>query len=155
VLGVVITPTLTVLDEVNREVAEEMGVGDTFTMAPVGVFFGVEGKKPGLEVNDPYFGGVGPRRTGRLECGECMTGCRHNAKNTLVKNDLYLAERAGAVVYPDTTATSLRAVGDGGYAVDTSPSGAWWPDKHLGRCSWTAGQVVLAAGTWGSRCSTG
>ena len=40
-----------------------------------------------------------PARNTCIDCGACMTGCRHNAKNTLVKNYLYLAERAGARVY--------------------------------------------------------
>jgi cholesterol oxidase len=103
-LGVVPNPTTTVADEINRRVAEEMGVADTFRTAPVGVFFGTDGhKQPGVEVDDPFFGGAGPRRRGCLEVGECMVGCRHNAKNTLVKNYLYLAERAGAVVHPETT----------------------------------------------------
>ncbi len=66
-----------------------MGVGHTFKLTPVGVYFGAA---PGGHRPDPYFGGVGPARTGCIECGECMTGCRHNAKNTLVKNYLGLAE---------------------------------------------------------------
>ena len=66
-----------------------MGVGDTFHQTPVGVFFGRDGKQePGVEVEDPFFGGAGPSRTGCIECGECMTGCRHGAKNTLLKNYL-------------------------------------------------------------------
>ena len=88
-----------------KQVAEDMGVGETFHPTPVGVFFG----EPGVEVADPYFGGAGPARTGCIDCGECMTGCRHNAKNTLTKNYLYLAEQAGAEVYPMTTVTSVRA----------------------------------------------
>ena len=55
---------------------------------------------------DPFFGGAGPARNACLNCGECMTGCRHNAKNTLVKNYLHLAEQAGAVVHPLTTVTA-------------------------------------------------
>jgi cholesterol oxidase len=52
-LGVVRNPTMTPSDEVMRQVAEEMGVGQTFGMAPVGVFFGREGRKePGVEVAD-------------------------------------------------------------------------------------------------------
>lgn len=109
-LGVVPNPTMTPSDEVLKQVAEEMGVGHTFGMAPVGVFFGREGRKePGVEVDDPFFGGAGPRRRGCLEAGECMTGCRHNAKNTLVKNYLYLAERAGAKVHAETTAVTVRS----------------------------------------------
>ena len=98
-LGVVPNPTMTPSDEVLKQVAGEMGVGHTFGLAPVGVFFGRGGRKePGVDADDPFFGGAGPSRRGCLEVGECMTGCRHNAKNTLVKNYLYLAERAGATV---------------------------------------------------------
>ena len=74
----------------------------------VGVFFG---NKAGESVPDPFFGGVGPQRTGCIECGECMTGCRHNAKNTLVKNYLGLAEGAGAEVLPLTTVRGIRQTG--------------------------------------------
>jgi cholesterol oxidase len=149
-LGVVRNPTVTPSDEVLRQVAEEMGVGETFGMAPVGVFFGRDGRKePGIEVGDPFFGGAGPRRRGCLEVGECMTGCRHNAKNTLVKNYLYLAERAGATVHPETTAVKIRPRAGAGYAVETVRTGAW----RAGRTArtFTAEHVVLAAGTWGTQ----
>lgn len=96
-LGVVTNPTFTDADRVVKEVADDMGVGDTFVQTPVGVFFGPDGEKtPGKTVPDPYFGGVGPDRTGCIECGSCMTGCRYGAKNTLLKNYLGLAERGGA-----------------------------------------------------------
>ena len=92
-LGVVRNPTMTPTDEVVKQVADQMGVGHTFGLAPVGVFFGRDGRKEsGVEADGPIFGGAGPRRRGCLAAGECMTGCRRNAKNTLVKNYLYLAE---------------------------------------------------------------
>lgn len=126
-----------------------MGAGESFRMARVGVFFGEHGTtEPGVEVQDPYFGGAGPRRKGCVECGECMTGCRHNAKNTLVKNYLFLAERAGAVVVESTTVTRVTPV-DGGYRVETEYSGAWLP--RLSRRTFTAEHVVFAAGTWGTQ----
>ncbi len=103
-LGVVTNPVMTPADQVMLAVAEEMGVASTFRLTPVGVHFGEAGK----EVPDPYFGGAGPARRGCLNCGACMTGCRHNAKNTLVKNYLYLAERAGAEVHPLTTVTAVK-----------------------------------------------
>lgn len=62
-LGVVKNPTFTDADRIMKEVAEEMGVGDTFTPpTPVGVFFGVGGgeKTPGKTVPDPYFGVSAP-----------------------------------------------------------------------------------------------
>jgi len=149
-LGVVPNPTITLADRINRQVAEEMGVTATFRTAPVGVFFGRDGRKePGVEVDDPFFGGAGPRRRGCLEVGECMVGCRHNAKNTLVKNYLYLAEHAGAVVHPDTTVTRVRPRPAGGYLVEAVRSGAWWANRTR-RC-FTADQVVFAAGTWGTQ----
>jgi cholesterol oxidase len=130
-------------DQVMREVAEEMGVGHTFHPAPVAVFFG----RPGQDTADPYFGGAGPRRTGCTECGSCMTGCRVGAKNTLVKNYLYLAEHAGAVIHPLTTVTSLEHRLDG-WSIHTRRS-----DGTLGsrRRTFTADRVVLAAGTWGTQ----
>ena len=148
-LGVARNPTMTPSDEVLRDVAEEMGVGHTFSLTPVGVFFGRDDRKePGREASDPYFGGAGPSRRGCIECGECMTGCRHNAKNSLVKNYLYLAERAGAVVHPETTVVAVRPSGSG-YTVDTVATGAWRA-RRTAR-SFTAGQVVFAAGTWGTQ----
>jgi cholesterol oxidase len=143
-LGVVENPSTTPSDEVMREVAEEMGVGDTFHPTPVGVFFG----QPGVEVPDPFFGGAGPPRRGCTECGECMTGCRHGAKNTLLQNYLYLAERAGAQVHPLTTVTTVRPLPDGRYAVDTERTGAW-VRKH--RRTFVAEDVVVAAGTMGTQ----
>ncbi|MEV0063303.1 GMC family oxidoreductase [Nocardia sp. NPDC050718] len=143
-LGVVTNPHLTPADTVIREVAEEMGVGETFVPTPVGVYFG----EPGRTVADPYFGGAGPDRTGCLQCGECMTGCRHGAKNTLVKNYLGLAEQAGAQVLPLTTVDAIRPRPDGSWRVDTRRTGAW-VRKH--RRTLSARQVVLAAGTWGTQ----
>ena len=68
---------------------------------------------------------AGEERAGCMECGGCMTGCRHNAKNTLPKNYLGLAEKAGAVVHPLTTVTAVRPRAGGGWEVDTVPTGAW------------------------------
>ena len=55
-----------------------------------------------------------------------MTGCRHGAKNTLVKNYLYLAEQLGVEVRPLTTVCGLREV-PGGWQVETERTGAWFP----------------------------
>ncbi|MFD8497927.1 FAD-dependent oxidoreductase [Amycolatopsis sp. NPDC059657] len=139
-LGVVTNPTITPSDEVMRDVAKDMGVAESFHPTPVGVYFG----KPGENAKDPFFGGAGPERTGCTECGACMTGCRVGAKNTLVKNYLYLAEQAGAQVIPLTTVTAVRPKGDG-FEVDLRRTG-----KRT-KSTLTAGQVVLAAGTWGTQ----
>jgi cholesterol oxidase len=148
-LGVVKNPTFTDADRIVKQVAEEMGVGDTFVPTPVGVFFGPDGEKaPGKTVPDPYFGGAGPARTGCIEVGECMTGCRHNAKNTLVKNYLYLAEKAGAEVHPMTTVTGFEQRGDGLWSVSTVRTGSWVRRKKR---TFTAQHVVLAAGTFNTQ----
>jgi cholesterol oxidase len=133
-LGVTEQPSMTPSDVVIQQVAEDMGVGATFRRTPVGVFFGT----PGRTVPDPYFGGAGPDRTGCIECGNCMIGCRFGAKNRLDLNYLYLAERAGAVIHPDTTVTALRPV-PAGWAVTA------------GKRRFTCRQVVLAAGALGTQ----
>ena len=152
-LGVVTNPSHTHSDTVVKEVARDMGAEDTFVYTPVGVFFGEKtgGQgKPGETVPDPFFGGVGPDRTACIECGECMTGCRHGAKNTLVKNYLGLAERAGARILDRTTVSGLRERGDGTWEVTVERTGAWTRrGKRPG--TMTAAHVVVAAGTWGTQ----
>ncbi|BDH55627.1 hypothetical protein MTP03_05660 [Tsukamurella sp. PLM1] len=143
-LGVVQNPHMTPADEIVKQVADDMGAGDTFIQTPVGVYFG----EPGKTVADPFFGGAGPDRTGCIECGECMTGCRHGAKNTLVKNYLGLAERAGAQVHPLTTVTGLAQRADGVWEVSTVRSGA---KIRRRKRTFTAQHVVFAAGTWGTQ----
>ncbi|PJN34585.1 cholesterol oxidase [Streptomyces sp. CB02959] len=165
-LGVRLNPTMTPSDVHLKAAAQAMGVGDSFHMAPVGVFFG-DGKDaaagdddgahgadgaasapPGGEVPDPYFGGAGPSRRACTECGECMTGCRHGAKNTLNENYLHLAERAGAVIHPMTSVVAVTDDSRGGFAVRTLPTDN--KKKGAGR-TFTARRVVLAAGTYGTQ----
>jgi cholesterol oxidase len=134
-------------DQLLRELADELGVGDTYKKTPVGVFFG----EPGRTVPDPFFGGEGPDRTGCSLCGRCMVGCPHGAKNTLVKNYLYFAERCGAQVLPERTVLDIRPLGGddgaGGYEVESVRSGAWLRrDRRVQR----AGGVVVAAGALGT-----
>ena len=144
-LGVTTYPGTSPSDDVIRAVATEMGVGDSFGKADVGVLFG---ERPGERVADPFFGGAGPERTTCTECGSCMTGCRVGAKNTTVKNYLHLAERAGAVVHPLTTVTDVRARPGGGFAVTTRRTQG---KLRRGRQVFTADQVVFAAASLGTQ----
>ncbi|MFF3393734.1 GMC family oxidoreductase N-terminal domain-containing protein [Streptomyces sp. NPDC002669] len=154
-LGVRLNPTMTPSDVHLKATAQAMGIGDTFHMAPVGVFFG-DGEdgdgtaraRPGGEVADPFFGGAGPSRKACTECGECMTGCRHGAKNTLNENYLHLAQEAGAVVHPMTSVVAVVEDSRGGYAVKTLPTDN--RKKGKGR-TFTARKVVVAAGTYGTQ----
>ena len=143
-LGVAKNPYFSPSDQAMKDVAEEMGVGHTFKMAPLGVHFGTV---PGVVEKDPYFGGVGPDRSGCMQCGSCMTGCRFNAKNTLPKNYLGLAESAGASVFPEHTVESIEELPNGGWKVTARKSRAWFG----GRRSFTAGEVVVAAGTYNTQ----
>lgn len=143
-LGVTTYPLSTAADRAMRAVADRMGVGHTFHATPVGVHIG----RPGQREADPYFGGVGPERSGCTHCGSCMTGCRHGAKNTLVKNYLWLAERLGAQVHPLTTVTAVRPAAGGGYEVHTERTGAWLRRR---RRVFHADQVVFAAGALGTQ----
>ncbi len=150
-LGVDTYPLTTASDEVMRQVAERMGVEDTFHATPVGVFFGGPGQPASRAVADPYFGGEGPERNPCKHCGECMTGCRHNAKNTLVKNYLYLAEKRGARVLPLPTVTRVSprsADQGGGYDVHVR-----WTKSRSRKATrvLTAEQVVVAASALGSQ----
>lgn len=143
-LGVAENPYFSPSDKAMKEVAEAMGVGNTFRMAPLGVHFG---QGPGVIERDPYFGGVGPDRHGCQQCGGCMTGCRFNAKNTLPKNYLGLAEKAGAKVFPEHTVEKIAQISDGFWRIDARKSSAWFGGKR----SFTAGQVIVAAGTYNTQ----
>ena len=160
-LGVTLNPTRTSADEAMRKVSSAMGAGATFEPAPVGVFFGPPGGlpagAPGSLYADPYFGGAGPARRSCLHCGECMTGCRHGAKNTVATNYLYLAERVGAVVLPMTTVVAVQPVdrsnGGDGWRVDAVPTSRLWSGAAATAHPrvLTSEQVVLAAGTYGTQ----
>jgi len=147
-LGATLPPATWPADEHLRAFARSLGRGEHFSQPEVGVYFGSKGGgEIGEEVPDPYFDGQGPPRAACRLCGGCMVGCRHNAKNTLDKNYLYLAEKLGARVLPETRATHLEPHGEGGYLVHTRRSMGW-----LGRPGqrWRARNVILAAGALGS-----
>ncbi len=146
-LGVVENPHEDPADQLLRELGEELGVGDTYKRTPVGIYFGERGKTAA----DPFFDGDGPERTGCRLCARCMVGCVHGAKNTLVKNYLYLAEKRGALVMPERTVIDIRPIGpaDGseGYEVESVRSGAWLrKERRVQR----ARGVVVAAGPLGT-----
>jgi cholesterol oxidase len=146
-LGVTDYPGMGPADELLRQYGEEIGVGETFKNTRVGVFFGPAGQR----VPDPFFGGEGPERTGCIRCGSCMVGCRHNAKNTLVKNYLWFAEKLGVEVKPERHVNEIRPAGaaDGsdGYVVSSQRSGAWLRRR---RETLAAKGVIVAAGALGT-----
>jgi cholesterol oxidase len=124
-LGAEINPKLYDPDIALRNLAENSERGQFFEPTKAGVFFG----EPEKTVDDPYFGGEGPEREGCSFCGGCMTGCRHNAKNSLDKNYLWLAVQKGAEVLPEHYVKTIKPVGsaDGsdGYEILTRKTTSW------------------------------
>lgn len=147
-LGVATNPREWAADGVLRAIAGELGQDHTFRPADTGIFFG----PPGQTVPDPYFEGAGPARTGCTHCGGCMVGCRYNAKNTLLKNYLYFAERQGAVVRPEAEVRDIRPLPAG------QPDGARYEVLYRRPTAWRpepprrvrARNVVLSGGTVGT-----
>ena len=140
-LGRVSCPVTHTQDEWLGQAAEMLGVGESYGPVPLGIYFGPEEETP-----DPYFDGAGPRRRGCKQCGACLAGCAHNAKNSLDKNYLYLAEHLGCQILPRHKVVLIRPI-EGGYQV-------WSVDPLGGRSTpqraMTAARVVLAGGVLGT-----
>ena len=123
-LGAQENPELTEADQVIRKLAEQIDKTDEFKPSKVGIFFAEKGKEGEL-IEDPYFKGEGPARRGCIQCGGCMTGCRYNAKNSLDKNYLHLAQQQGAKIIAETEVVDVKPAGvnDGseGYLISTTP----------------------------------
>ncbi len=134
-----------------KEIAAELGTESTFRPTDVGIFFGHR-EKEGDEVPDPYFEGEGPARNTCIHCGGCMVGCRYNAKNTLMKNYLYLAEKWGAQVQAECEVCDVRPLPDG------QPDGARYEVIYRSSSAWLvrtehkvrAQNVVFSAGALGT-----
>ncbi len=150
-LGVDQSQNLWKADEILKQYADQEQVGDSFRTTQVGVFFGEKGQE-GQEVEDPYFGGQGPNRKGCTFCGGCMVGCRYNAKNTLVKNYLYFAEKWGAEIWAECEVHNVQPLpenqADGArYEVIYKRTTAWLRKPEL---KVRARNVIFSAGTLGS-----
>lgn len=143
-LGAVRFPHVTTADRVLAEVAREKGL-EPPQATHVAVFFG----KPNEKVPDPYFGGLGPERSGCTLCGGCMVGCRYGAKNTLDRNYLYLAERLGVTILAEHEVTWIRPASGGGYEVEARV-GLQWPAWRRRHVAFQARNVVLAGGVVGT-----
>jgi len=145
-LGVNTVPFESPGDLLLQEYAASIGTEASFCRTPVAVFFG----DPGKTVADPFFDGGGPARTGCIRCGACMVGCRVGAKNTLLKNYLWFAEKKGTEILPNRKVVDIRPIGAGdgrdGYEVVTrSPGPLRGKDKTM-----TAQGVIVAAGALGT-----
>jgi cholesterol oxidase len=147
-LGTAENPRYWPADHLLQEVASELGQEKTFKPTPVGIFFG----EPGKTVPDPFFAGEGPDRAGCIHCGGCMVGCRHNAKNTLDKNYLYLAEHNGAEVRPEANVLDIRPLygprpGAARYEIEFERITDWLVKR---RSTIRVRNVVVSAGVLGT-----
>jgi len=139
-------------DELLRRAAEASGAAATFRPTQVATYFAPLGEPPGQTHSDPYFGGEGPDRATCIGCGGCMMGCRYNAKNTLDKNYLFLAEKHGACVFPATRVVDVKPLdgtldGSRGYELRTVCSTAWMRRRPS---RFTCRGVVFAASALGT-----
>ncbi len=142
-LGVTTAPDDSPKDKVMRQLGERLGVGDSYHPTEVGVHFGDTDKSS----PDPFFGGAGPDRSGCTKCGGCMVGCREDAKNSLDRNYLYLAESAGATVLAERQVIDVTPLPDGGYEVTSmrpGPRSGRVIQKHRTE------QIVFSAGVLGT-----
>lgn len=133
-------------DHELKKLAIELGKEAYFDHTKVAVFFGEENKM----VKDPYFDGEGPERSGCNFCGGCMTGCRYDAKNTLDKNYLYLAQKRGAQILAEREVIDVTPLnqknGSTGYEVSLKSSTSLFGKKQKIK---TMG-VVFSGGVLGS-----
>lgn len=144
-LGSALVPQAGPADIALKQVAKEIGKEKEFSATEVAVYFGEKGKT----VPDPYFDGQGPNRAGCTFCGACMTGCRYNAKNTLDKNYLYLAEKAGVTILPETEVIDIESIdsnGSKGFTLHLKKSTAWLAQKQ----TLNVNKVILAGGVLGT-----
>jgi len=145
-LGATPNPRLFDGDLALQKLAVELGRAREFEAPPVAVYFGEEGE----EAADPFFDGKGPSRSGCTFCGGCMTGCRHNAKNTLDKNYLYLAQKLGVEIWAEKEVVGIEAMGasDGsdGYRVEIKSSTSWLSKRLYVNSK----GVVMAGGVLGT-----
>jgi cholesterol oxidase len=150
-LGIITNKILGPADHLLKEAAQKFGVGDTFYRTNVAIFEPPAGEVGGKTYPDPYFGGEGPDRTTCIACGGCMVGCRHNAKNTLDLNYLYLAEKHGARIFAETRVIDVkplgRADGSDGYEVTVEKSTSL-VRRH--RRKFTCRGVVFSASSLGT-----
>lgn len=144
-LGVERNPRLDYGDEALRQVAKDLGKEKEFQPTDVAVYFG----EPDKTVSDPYFNGEGPDRSGCRFCGACMIGCRYNAKNTLDKNYLYLAEKLGAEVVAEALVYDVvpkNEDGSAGYTVKWKSSTKAIKQKAEAECD----GIIFSGGVLGT-----
>ena len=155
-IGVSKNPYTNAADDALKETARRMGRESTFQVVNTGVLFPEDPTdKSGKDRGDPYFNGEGPDRNSCQHCGGCTMGCRHNAKNTLVKNYLWFAERNGVEIRAESEVTRIEPLpnaagvrdGSAGYELTVQSSTAFFAKKPY---KVRSRGVVVSAGVFGT-----
>jgi len=145
-MGAVKNPVLKTGDLALKKLALEIDKPETYSPTNVAVFFG----EPEVTVPDPYFDGKGPDRTGCTLCAGCMVGCRYNAKNTLDKNYLYLAQQDGCEIQAESLVYDVSPLnessGGSGYDVKWKSSTKIFKKKG----SLKTRNIIFAGGALGT-----
>ncbi len=145
-LGANKNPKLFDGDLVLKDLALHINKEEKFEHSNVAVYFG----KEEIKVKDPYFEGEGPDIKGCNFCGSCMTGCRNEAKNTLDKNYLFLAQKNGTEILAENEVINIipmdGTTGSSGYRVITRASTSINKRKK----EFTAKGIVLSGGVLGT-----
>src|SRR5262249_46949395 len=133
-----------------QEAARAIGHGDRFRQLELAVSFDPQldldpERSPGREQSRRFVNQHGVEQGTCVHLGNCDIGCEVDAKNTLDKNYLAVAERKGADVRPLHLATGIEPC-SGGYRV------RWDRLEHKRRTpdSATATRVVVAGGSLNS-----
>lgn len=130
-------PELPAKTRAHRKSAEELGMADHWHLTPINVTW------------EDGANHVGVEQKACIECGDCVSGCNHHAKNTTLMNYLPDAWNHGAEIFTRCSVRRIQRTGDR-WTV-------WFDRMGVGRegfgdpdMSVTADIVVLAAGTLGS-----
>jgi cholesterol oxidase len=115
---------------------------------------GLSAKRARIAVNfvDRMDNGHGVQQKACKNCGDCFTGCNHDAKNTLPMNYLWRARAMGARLFTGITVSHLTPAEPLGKDQDA----AGWrvhfslTSRKRKKASIVAKQVILAAGALGS-----
>ncbi|MCG8454793.1 MAG: alpha/beta fold hydrolase [Holophagales bacterium] len=136
-------PTLPKL-EAHRQSARALGMEDVFYKPPINVHF-ESGESP-----------AGVAQEACINCGDCVAGCNHRAKNTTLMNYLPDARNHGAEIFCQCSVSHLERRDEGA----DGTAGKWVVHFEVvgeGRAEFdapalfvTADRVVVSAGTLGS-----
>lgn len=139
-------PYPTTMPKLNKLVAMEQSAGEFVGTTPNAKFY-----RPPINVNFTVDGPnhVGVEQKPCILCGDCVTGCNHGAKNTVLMNYLPDARNFGAEIFCECSVRWVERE-NGRWVVHFAALEEGREAFNAPTLSVTADVVVLAAGTLGS-----